>query len=315
MCNSSLLSLQKNLLPAIGFISFLFIIGPVWGEGGIKTATDLTLTVSSRPEIKLGLSQSVVVPFLQGTGPLTADNNIKAVLTAEVSPISLNVLTNVTWTPIAFFQLAAGCKAGSGWNVNLFSSDIYGIGINRRSDDGAGKISGSAFEGCYWGANIGGALQGDVAALFPGDWNHLVFRTYHEINYRGFSSASDEESWVFENDFGENRNGCNYYGNYLIGYQMPLFLNMAGLMAEMTAYLYDTPNRTAWGDELGFWVFSALANCTVTEWFGTALIVQCRTRRNYDDENRFYQDRILDTSNPIGLEFYRVAVLMHFKIR
>lgn len=304
-------SVQKGFLL---LVSGLLWSVPVWAEAGIKAATALTVSASSLPEAKIGLTQSLTFPFLQGDSPLTADNNIKTALTVELSPISLNCIAQATWTPIAFFQLIAGGRVGSGWNIALFGSDIYGIGIHRRGADGSGIIRGSAFEGCSWGLSIGGVLQFDLAALFPGVWHHIVLRTYHELNYKGFSAASKGETWVFENEARENRNGFNYYGNYLLGYQMPLFLDMVGILVEMDTFLYDTPNRERWGDELGRWFFSGLFNVTLTEWFSAAFIVQCRTQRNYDDESRFYQDRRLNTADPRRLEFYRVAVIMTFKL-
>ncbi|MDR0623834.1 MAG: hypothetical protein LBG10_05325, partial [Treponema sp.] len=173
----------------------------------------------------------------------------------------------------------------------------------------------------YWKVHGGGTLQFDLAALFPGDWNHVVFQSYHEINYRGYTGAAPGVSWVFENDEAENLNGFNYYGNILLGYQMPVFLNTVGILAEMDTYLYDTPGRDKWGDERTRWVFSGLFNFTLTKWFGAALLVQCRTRRNYEDGDRknqaryFYRSRTLDRENPLRLEFYRVAAVLTFTIK
>jgi hypothetical protein len=156
-----------------------------------------------------------------------------------------------------------------------------------------------------------------MAAIFPGDWNHVVFRSYHEGRYWGYSAASGGDSWILENDDGENRNGFNYYGSYLVGYQMPIFLNTVGFMAEMDKYLYDTPNRKAWGDELGRWTLSALLNFTITRWFDAALIAQFETRRNYIEANAediFYQHRNIDTDSRRRLAFYRVAAILSFKL-
>jgi hypothetical protein len=294
-------------------LSFLFII-PLWADPEISASTDLSLQVSTRPEVKLRLIQNFTFPFLRGSGPLTADNNIKTTLIVEVSPISVNGIAELTWTPIAFFQLIAGGKAGSGWNIPAGN----GIGINECQPDGTGEIKGEPFEGLLWNAYGGAALQFDLAALLPGDWNHVVFRTYHEGRYKGYTGASGEESWIFENDDGENRNGFNYYGNYLLGYQMPLspFLNTVGFLAEVDQYLYNTPGGEAWGDDLGRWYFSLLFNFTITKNFGAALIVQTQTRRNYgssdleNQDRKFYQDQILVKSDPYRLIFYRAALIM-----
>jgi len=283
-------------------------------ETGVTSESNLLLQVSSLPELKLGFTQRYKFPFLQGEGPLTKDNNINLGLTAEISPISLNGIVEAVWTPIAFFEFSAGGRIGSGWNIELFGGDVYGIGVNRNAD-GSGEINGSAFDGLLWKAQAGGALQFDLAAIIPGDWNHIVFRSYHEMNYKGYTKAKGNEAWIFENDDGENCNGFNYYGNFLLGYQMPIFLDMVAFLAEMDLYLYDTPNRGTWGDDLIRWTFSNVLSFTITEKFGFVIITQFRTRRNFTNnwENLYYRDRIVDTSNPQHLEFYRVAGAFIFK--
>jgi hypothetical protein len=284
---------------------------------GITSDRVINLTVSSLPEAKISFVQGFTFPFLGGGSALTAGNNFRTTLTAEVSPISADGIIEGILTPVAFLQVAGGFRIGTGWNINLFGDDLYGIGINRPGTGGKAETSGSAFDGVQWKAHFGGALQFDLAAVFPGDWNHVVFRSYHEINYKGYSAASKNDSWFIENDGGENRNGFSYYGNFLAGYQMPLFFNMAAILVEMTKPLYDTPGGDQWGDDLILWTFSAVLNFTVTDWLSAALIPQWRTVRNYTDsdpEALFYQNRHLDRANPLRLEFYRVAAILTFKL-
>jgi hypothetical protein len=277
---------------------------------------EMFLLTSSLPEIKLGFTERLKFPFLQGESPLTEDSNIGLALTAEISPISLNGLAEAVWTPIAFFQLAAGGRIGTGWNLELFDSVIYGIGLNRPNAEGKAENSGSAFDGLLWKVQTGAALQADLAAVFPGDWNHVVARSYHEINYKGYTRAGIGESWYFEADDGENCNGFNYYGNFLIGYQMPIFLNMAAFLAEMDLYLYDTPDRDKWGDNKIRWTFSGIFMFTITKHIDLAMIAQFRTRLNYQESNwqdLYYRNRTIDNSNPVHLEFYRVAAALTYK--
>jgi hypothetical protein len=161
-----------------------------------------------------------------------------------------------------------------------------------------------------------------MAALLPGDWNHIVFRTYHEGTYMAYSGAGSDDSWVYEDDFAQNRNGFTYYGNFLLGYQMPIFLDTVGLLVEFNKNLYNTPGKELWGDELSRWHFSALFNFTITPKISAALIVQTRTMRNFTglygekdrDKTYFYQYRVLDRENPLRLEFYRVAAVATFKL-
>ena len=165
-----------------------------------------------------------------------------------------------------------------------------------------------------------------MAAVVPGDWNHVVFQTYHEINYHGNSRATNGEAWYFENDSGENRNGLNYYGSIVLGYQMPTVLKMVAFMAEMDKYLYDSPagfDRTVWGDDLIRWHFSNVLQFNLSDKFVIAIITQFRTMRNFtnfdlneakknDETLMHYQSRVLDTNNPLRVEFYRVAGIFSY---
>jgi len=295
-------------------IAVFLCVGISAADDVINSSSALTLQISTLPEAKLGFTQRFIFPFLQGFGPLTEGNNINLSFTAEVSPISLNGFVTAVWTPVAFFDLTAGGRIGTGWNIELFGNELRGIGLNR-SAGGQSELSGSAFDGMLWKAQIGGAFQFDLAAIFPGDWNHIVARSYHEINYSGYTRAKAGESWYFENDFGENTNGFNYYGNFLLGYQMPLFLNMAALLAEANLYLYDIANRSIWGDDKLRWTFSGILNMAIQRKFEITLITQFRTMRNYLGawEGVYYRDRTLDTSNPLRLQFFRVAAVMTYK--
>ena len=284
---------------------------------GADTSSELILQVSSLPEMKLGFTGHFIFPFLQGESPLTKDNNIGLALTAEISPISFNGIAEAVWTPIAFFQLAAGGRIGSGWNLELFGNTIYGIGINRSGAGGKAEQSGSALDGLLWKVQTGAAIQADLAAVFPGDWNHIVARSYHEINYKGYTHATSGESWYYENDEGENCNGFNYYGNFLIGYQMPVFFDFVAFLAEMDLYLYNTPDRGKWGDDKIRWTFSGIFKFSFTEKISLALIAQFRTQKNYREtgwRDLYYRNRTIDNSNPAHLEFYRVAAALTYKL-
>jgi hypothetical protein len=289
-------------------------------EEAFSSSSEVFMQISSLPEAKIGFTQRFVFPFLQSDNPLMENNNISLALTAEVSPISFNAIAGAVLTPIAFLEFSAGARIGTGWMLNLFGSDIYGTGLNIQGDNGESVHDGSAFDSLMWKVHLAGTFQFDLAAIFPGDWNHVVFLTNHEINYHGNTRAAANESWYFESDDGENVNGFNYYGNFLIGYQMPIMLNMVALLAEMELHLYNMANRSNWGDDLIRWTFSGIFSFEITEQFGIAVLAQFRTRRNYTnfDESAagphlYYRERILNTSNPLRLEFYRVAAALTYK--
>jgi len=287
-------------------------------ENEISSSSELILQAATSPALKLFFIKRFNIPFLQGESTLTKDNNLNLALAGEISPISINGAADAVWTPIAFFQVSAGGRIGSGWNINLFGKDTYGIGLNRNAS-GKPEHAGKSFDGLLWKVKTGATLQADLAAVFPGDWHHVVARSYHEINYSGYTAAGKGESWYYENDSGyqgENCNGFNYYGNFLIGYQMPIFLNTIALLTEADLFLYDTPNRSKWGDDLIRWTFSLIMDFTVTKNIDIAVLTQFWTRRNFiepDWRGLYYRERTLDRSNPVHLEFYRAGAAITYK--
>ena len=297
-----------------------FLALPLFAETDVKSETSLNLAITSVPEAKLIVAQGFTLPCLQGENPLIKDNNIKFGMNVELTPISMNFLGNAVLTPVAFFELSAGGMLGTGWIINLFGSELRGIGLNRPDKNRHTSVDGSSFDGFYGKGHAGGALQFDLAALIPGEWNHVVFRSYHEIGYKMYSRAEKGDSWFFEGDFGENQNGLNYYGSYLAGYRMPIFLDTVAVFAEIEKYLYDTPGGDKWGDSLGRWTLSLMLNCTFSKKFSAALAAQFRTLRNYtnytygDKDNLFYQYRILDSDNPRSLSFYRAVLILDYRL-
>ena len=283
----------------------------VFAQTDVTSSSELVLQISTLPELKFAFTQNYTFPFMQGDSPLTEGNNINLALTGEITPITLNVNAKAVWTPIAFLQFSAGGLIGTGWNIG---DDLTGIGLNTNVGD-ASVRDGGAFDGIHYKALIGGTFQFDLAAIFPGEWNHVVFQTYHEINYMGYSRASANQPWFYESDSGENMNGFSYYGNLVIGYQMPLFLNMVAFLAEANLNMYDTPGRTAWGDDLIRLTFSGILSFDITRQFSAAVLVQFRTLRNFTEETKdlYYQNRVLKTDDKLRLEFFRVAAALTYK--
>jgi hypothetical protein len=305
-------------------IFFVFVALSPKAEESITASTDLQLQVSTLPEAKLSLNQKFSFPFLRGSGPLTQDNNIALALSAEVTPVSVDGLAELIWTPAAFFMFSGGGLAYSGWNNPLGS----GIGINAPIDENAqpprkAEISGSAFDGLVWNAWGAATLQFDLGAVIPGDWTHVLFQTRQEFRYSAYTRAAQHEPWIFENDDGENMNGWNYRANYVLGYNMPKspVLDTIAFMAEMKKSLYNSPNGDFWGESLGQWIFSGILNFSIHPRFSTALAVQMYTRRNhgisnFNNKEYFYQDfELSDENGRLRVLFYRAALIMNYKIR
>jgi len=298
-------------------------------DGGMTSSRDLEIQISSLPELKLIFTQNFKFPFFPGDNPLTSGNNINLAVGGEITPVSANLLGELVWTPIAFFQLSVGGRLGSGWPFYLFGDDpLKGVGINQPDSEGKMEYSGSGFDGALYSAFVGGMIQMDFGLLLPWEYDHIVFQSYHEINYEGYSRAKGSQSWYYEADGGENVNGFNYYGSILLGYQIPnFFLNTIACLAEMDLYLNrpDVPGRDIWGDDLIRWHIAAVLGFTITANLDVKIVTQFRTLRYFEDDSTpawrgmsisgnpkdyYYRNRTLDTSNPTGFHFYRVAALI-----
>ncbi len=288
-----------------------------------KFTTDFGFVIATTLEAKATLTEHLAIPVFTGEG-LFSGNNLELKLAEELSPVSANLGFEAVLTPVAFLQFNAGVMIGSGWN---FLGIANGLGINAPLNDGShnSAISADPFRALMYKCKFGGVFQFDLAALLPGDWNHIVARSYHEFNYRGLAGVSDSASWQYEADAGENRNGWNYYGNYPIGYQMPVFLQTVALLLETDKSLYNTPGGTVWGEDQMRLNFGPILNFQFTGQISLALIVQLKTARvntaatqMVDDGsgNRrytWYQDRVLDAANPQTIVWNRAALSLNLQ--
>ena len=321
-----------NKKSAVFFFAVLFVFTALFAaaDDGIVSSTELELTVSTRPEAKIGLIQSFTFPFLRGSGPLTSGNNLKTSLTFEAAPVFIAGIGQFVWTPIAFLEISGGGQAGSGWNLPVG----YGIGLNVPiGSEGSGpgpkgeresEIDAKPFDGLQWKLWAGGAFQFDLAAVVPGEWNHVQFRAYSEMKYWAYTRAGKGDSWIIQSDDGDNMNGWVWSASFVLGYAMPLspVLNFVGFMAEADRNLYDITKKADWGGNMGRWIFSGLFNFDIVPGLSAMMAIQMRTRPNYgtsdfeNDAKLWYQDlKVQNDGGNRKLVFYRAALIVNWKIR
>ncbi len=206
-------------------IVLLLVIGLIYFVGASEITGNIKLVGSSAPEVKVEAGYTVKIPVLQGEGPLFAGNNVKLKGNLGLSPIAISLTVESIFTPIAFLEISAGGVAGTGWNFDPMN--LKGLAIG----DGSDAVTSDSLGGIYYKGFGGAAFQFDAAALWPGEWHHIVFRTAHEISWQGYTDKAEGKGWEFETT-GLHKNGLNYKGDYLVGYQMPLIINMVALLAE-----------------------------------------------------------------------------------
>ena len=237
-------------------------------------------------ELQLYAGHKVTVPFLQGSGPLTSNNNVSFQVKGYLAPVVAYIETSATIEPLAFLNFSAGYSIGTGW----YGLGFNGIGLN---NDGTGVPEQKAFPGAAMETWASGTFQFDVAALWPGDWHHIVMVADAKINYINFTAAGNNDAWQWKADKGENFNGLLYEGTYLLGYQMPKMVDTVGFLVETTQRV-GSASEISKGDTADWnssWVhvkFGPLMNLSFNEKNSLTILLQLENQKKYTDDTIYY---------------------------
>jgi hypothetical protein len=218
-------------------VSAVWLVVQVFLAGGIlyaqeETRMDLSFYASTRGEMSSSFLSQWKFPFLRGETPLTADNNIALKLETLLSPIWAGVTGNAVMTVFPFLSFNIGGMTGTGWNYDLFGKvPLVGLGLNRKTnaDDPDDGVIGNGLDGVVWDTHAGAMVQFDLAAFFPGDWNHVVMQIYNNVQYFAYTKAKGDDFWYYLGDDGMNRNAFRYKFDAFIGYMMPIFMDLVGV--------------------------------------------------------------------------------------
>ncbi len=212
---------RKTTMAIIAGVLILAFAGaPLVAEG----VTHVKLIGSTIPELKMEAGYAFTVDMLQGEGMLTQNNNLKVKSTLGVSPISSTLTVDAVLTPVAVAELSLGGTVGTGWYFSLLDKDGILTGPS-------GSLAADPLGGAYLKGKAGAALQFDTGAVFEGDWKSVLLRTYQEISYQAYTGAASGEVWDFEG-MGERSDSLEYKAEYVVGYRMPLVVNLVAVMVE-----------------------------------------------------------------------------------
>lgn len=274
----------------------------------VKYSTNINLAITYPWAAQLGVTEAIKVPFLNFDNSIMRDNNITFKLGAELTPVTLEGKFDIVWTPLAFLELYGGASVGSGWSIK----SIHGLAINNKDNAGNTNKVPVNFQKAFWSANAGGAFQFDLGAVIQSDWTHIVMRIDQYFLYRAVAGVDDSlTSWVFQDDDGENRNGFTYCASYVLGYQMPLPMNMIAFRLETEKTFFKVPagrTKSTWGEDRYHLVFGPIISFKPIEQLTIMLIAQWQTTHTYSPDNleTFYQDRIFDKDKIV---FKRVGII------
>ena len=305
---------MKKLIVLV--MAFLFILGSLSAQeeqeepkSKVKYSTNINLVISYPWEGRLGVTETFKVPVLNLDNPFMRDNNIKFKLGAELTPVTIEGKFNVVWTPLAFLEVYGGASIGSGWKLLTW----HGLSLNQNK---AGKTHKTPvnFKKAFYSANFGGALQFDLGAIVKSDWTHIIARIDQYFLYKGVTGVGQLDSWVIMDDNGENRNGFTYCASYVLGYQMPLPMNMIAFRLETGKTFFKVPaalDKSKWGEDRVNMLFGPIISFKPIDKLSILLIAQWKTIRDYapGELQKFYQTRTLDKSKRDKVIFRRVGIV------
>ena len=311
---------MKKLIVSI--LAALFILGTLSAEeekqeepkSKVKYSTNINLVISYPWEGRLGVTETFKVPVLNFDNPFMRGNNIAFKLGAELTPVTLEGKFDVVWTPLAFLEVYGGASIGSGWKL----SNWHGLSLNENKNGKTHKVP-INFQKAFYSANFGGALQFDLGAIIPTDWTHIIMRADQYFLYRGVAGLNSLESWVILDDDGENRNGFTYCASYVLGYQMPLPMNMIAFRLETKKTFFSVPDgvdKSTWGEDRFNMLFGPIISFKPIDKLTILLIAQWKNVRSYtnDDDTTFYQTRTIDKNKGDKVIFRRVGIIFDINI-
>lgn len=224
--------MKKSIfLKSLGLITLLVLLMSPLFAGNTSTG-NIKLIGAYPVEAKMEAGYTLKMPMLQGEGPLFSGNNLKIKGLVGLSPVAATLSVDAVLTPIAVMELTLGVALGTGWDFDAM--EISGL-LKSSKPVGVSALTSDHLGGAYYKGRAAVALQFDTGAIFPGEWTSILLRTYHEFNYQGYTNAGKDEAWEYETS-GAKVNGINYKGEYIIGYKLPLMLNMVALQLETFSY-------------------------------------------------------------------------------
>lgn len=226
------------------------------------------------------------IPF--GDNPLFSSNYVQTQVALMLSPVSISPTFSVVFSPLPFLIFKAGASIGGGWDFG--SSDTGGLSTYDKTKKE--YIAIPAFSSMYYDAFIEGTFLFDIAAIIPGDWNHIITVGTYALTYKGITSGG-KHPWSWLNAGEEQANGLVYSASALLGYQLPLeFETMFGITAGFSGYFFEDDFNTeshAWDPTFMTVSLSAIIEVTLSDNHTITLLSGFETRRSYDKE---YADTI-----------------------
>ena len=318
--------MRTKFFSAVAIFIMIFGMAVVCAEespSAMSVSTDFTLWPDNEPvygtssthfapitgfykalELRSTFSYSYKIPVPFGDNPLVSGNNLNLIGNVEVTPVSLALEPNIEFTPIAFLVFSSGLKIGTGWNF---------IGINGLANyvDATGKYEPvTPFADWFFQLWMQGLFQFDLAAVLPGDWNHVVTQASYKATYTMNTGVNSGDAWCWQGS--DNLvNGWEWYSSVILGYQMPLLVQTVGVLCEFNGYYSADiikPEYRPFMIDFTTVQISPLAVFKFNDRHSLTLMFNFSTRRAFDRSAREYESDLDLTYTSTEWFFKRVAL-------
>lgn len=281
--------------------------GAYYVEHKVKTG-DEHFSAPSGPydglEALTRLDAKYTIPTPLGDHWLLSGADVELWGSLELSPVTLRPMVEVDFTPVPFLVFGAGASIGSGWNVLGFE------GLTKYDFETQDYENLTPFTHYFYDLWASATFQFDTGALIEGDWSHVVMVASYKLFHEAMTGVDDGEIWQWQ-ESARKANGLQYSFTGVLGYQMPMTLNMVGLMLEMEGHLDKDdygPVAQSFDGDFTTTAISALTSFKLSDKNSLTVLYTFERERSYsqlhDDED---QEPLLHVTGG-EWSFYRVAL-------
>ena len=170
---------------------------------------------------------------------------------------------------------------------------------------------------------LGGAFQFDLGVVIPNDWTHVIFRVDQFALYKGMTGTGNLTSWIYQADYGTNRNGWRYGASYVAGYKMPIPLNLIALKVDTEKSFFAVPaglDKRTWGEDRFVTTIGPVLNFVIKKDYNIMLLAQWKfipavVREQTDNGDYvFYQTHQLDPQKHSAVRLRRISIIFYITI-
>lgn len=271
--------------------------------------------IYSTIELKTTFNANYKISTPLGNHFLLKPSNIIINSGLEICPVTIRPVLSVKFTPLPFIIIESGASIGTGWG--LFGMQGLAILDKEKLEYNNGRIKESSidYKDCtpfvdyYYYLWTKGTFQFDTGAIIQGDWTHVIMQLSYTVNYSGLTSADKNDIWLWQTA-NNKANGFGYQFDYLLAYQMPIFINMAGIMGDVFGY-YDSDSYGDVGDSYnGSYKtvdISPFLKFNITKNDSLFTLFNFRCRRSFNQDHNSQKEEIFMEQTGDEWFFYRIA--------